>query len=791
MKHSIKKIAALFLCLMMVISSVPGAVFAAGEGVYTINVVDKKGNPVAGATVTGAYKWFFGSATDIAASNILDNGDGSYTVNVDEHYSNGNYTFTWTASYDGGTPVSVQFTGDTKVITIKLSDEIGGTAPEETEPEVTEPEVTEPLDPDGWYDTFWMYYYLRGNYDDPFPPTYAGAMDIGEFGPSGDNIPFATITVDLNKLKNEYSDVAVYQVGQNGNEYHFIPSTNSPSKEDAEKFWAAVEDCMTEESKKQYQASGLADLFVGYVLKRMNQGEAHCDGYLQAVPPVYSVELYMDKDPESDDVAGEANANYVGGLVTGKDDPHITKKQVIDALEGYLGHEITWNEDEEGNPVETDGKFTGTYIDEYMVSNIVVYQSSKDLQSPNLTSLPNSEIRYVKQNGSYYLARYIINIVSRHKTDCTVIYTDGEANGTAFYPHSYAVTLIEGETVTVPHFSQTPNREHYLFTGWKLRDGDGTLLTQEQVDAMVVTGDMIFDAQWKAAFDVIFHTNNAASEHEDIFRTYHTECDHSTEGDYLLNEGRVDVFYDIPTFSYNVHNGYIFKGWYLGTEETAAPMDWNAVYTEETHIYAHWILVGNVDKEEDGKIYKDNFYPEYDLLGNQIRTSPTNPGAHYGDAAPGLRFVTSLSERVYREMNAIHSNNSEGVEYGVLIARASNATAELKYKHSSLNGEDTTSSHSFVNNVPCRVAGKPVDDHYAGENYRLYTAVITYKNLTGDTLIAAQNTYFIGRSYIRYFDANGLERVHYNNYTGPSQTYGGVNTCYADVYAMSNQLRGA
>jgi hypothetical protein len=110
----------------------------------------------------------------------------------------------------------------------------------------------------------------------------------------------------------------------------------------------------------------------------------------------------------------------------------------------------------------------------------------------------------------------------------------------------------------------------------------------------------------------------------------------------------------------------------------------------------------------------------------------------------------------------------------------------LKYKHATLNGEDTTSTYSYVNNVPCRVPDVPVDDHFAGEQYRLYTAVITYKNLEGDRLTQAQNTYFIGRAYLRYFDANGLERVHYNNYTGNSKTYGGVNTCYSVVDQLVN-----
>ena len=156
-----------------------------------------------------------------------------------------------------------------------------------------------------------------------------------------------------------------------------------------------------------------------------------------------------------------------------------------------------------------------------------------------------------------------------------------------------------------------------------------------------------------------------------------------------------------------------------------------------------------------------------------------------------MRFIASLSERVYQEMNAIHTENNDGIEYGFVIAATGTAQAKaegedymLKYKHASLNGEDTTSTYSYVNNVPCRVPDVPVDDHFAGEKYRLYTAVITYQGLEGDRLTQAQNTYFIGRAYLRYFDANGLERVHYNNYTGNSQTFGGVNVSYTLVNEM-------
>ncbi len=337
----------------------------------------------------------------------------------------------------------------------------------------------------------------------------------------------------------------------------------------------------------------------------------------------------------------------------------------------------------------------------------------------------------------------------------------------------------------------TPVADGYAFQGWY--DDDGNKV--ESIDA-TASEPIYLTAKWKPVYKVVFHSNNGDAQQDDIFRTYYTNGTVLPEDstDYYLTENdTVSVFYDIPSFAYDVHNGYIFKGWYMGTEEDAAPMDWNAAYTEETHIYAHWISVGEVAKENDGKIYESDVYPEYDLLGNQIRVAPENPNQHYGEAAPGLRFIASLSERVYQEMNLIHAENNDGIEYGFVIAAANAAQAKaegdgymLKYKHTTINGEDTTSTYSYVNNVPCRVPDVPVDDHYAGEQYRLYTAVITYKGLEGDRLTQAQNTYFIGRAYLRYFDANGLERVHYNNYTGNSRTYGGVNTCYAEVNELIN-----
>lgn len=370
---------------------------------------------------------------------------------------------------------------------------------------------------------------------------------------------------------------------------------------------------------------------------------------------------------------------------------------------------------------------------------------------------------------------YRIAVVGLVLDDGTVINMSTDVEDVSYVGGIYTATVYaeNGAAVPIPQ-DETHNTELLGAYGDYI---DGTLQQVGTLEAVITAADPI---------KVVFHSNNTDAQRGDVFRTYYTAGALLTQvsDGHLTGEGMVPVFYDIPTFEYNVHNGYIFKGWYMGTGEDAEPMDWYAVYTEETHIYAHWIYVGEVTKEDDGKRYESSAYPEYDLLGNQIRTEIENPGQHYGNAAPGLRFVASLSERVYGEMNALHSNNIDGIEYGFVLARADFAQGMLKYKDKDANGEDTTVSHAYVQNVACRVPNRPVDDHYAGEQYRLYTAVITYQNLNGMSFEDAQNVEFIGRAYLHYYDANGLERVHYNNYTGDSQRCGGVETCYAEVYQL-------
>ena len=284
---------------------------------------------------------------------------------------------------------------------------------------------------------------------------------------------------------------------------------------------------------------------------------------------------------------------------------------------------------------------------------------------------------------------------------------------------------------------------------------------------------------------VVFHANNSEVQGGDAFRTYYPSTLANLGKDlYTLNEnGTISQFYDIPEFDYNTHNKYVFKGWYLDKDSTDRPISWTDTYNGNTDIYAHWIETGTVAKDAaDGKEAVGDSYAGFDLIGVQIREAEIDNGNHYGTARSGLRFITVLSEDLYSKINALSGNTAE---YGFVLARSSTAIKNagddenytLQLKGTNVNGVNTNSTHNYVQNFKC----SGVDDHYAGEKYRLYTVVITYKN--GNQEEYNQN--FAARSYINYRDANGIDRTYYNNYTG-TRFYGGCSTSFNTVSGLIN-----
>ena len=341
----------------------------------------------------------------------------------------------------------------------------------------------------------------------------------------------------------------------------------------------------------------------------------------------------------------------------------------------------------------------------------------------------------------------------------------------------------------------TPVKEGSSFLGWY--NSDDVQVTSVPTNT---TENVYLTAKWEKGFTVNFISNNPDAETV-IFRTYYQSKITLPEGDrfFHLSEGDTipSAFYDIPTLDYEENNKYIFKGWYLDQDKDDRPLKWNMVFGEETNIYAHWIEVGTVEQDEaDTKESNNNgIYSEYDLIGAQIREIEKDSEEHYGSEGSGLRFITVMSERVYREINALHNENLNKAEYGFVLANASKAQTnaessgdkanyQLQYNSDNVNGVNTKTDYGYVKNLKCN----GVKDHFNCNDYRLYTAVVTYKNKTGDDLTKAQATKLLARPYIRYYDANGLYRTYYNNYTG-TPTYHGLSTSYSQIYEILNETK--
>ena len=311
------------------------------------------------------------------------------------------------------------------------------------------------------------------------------------------------------------------------------------------------------------------------------------------------------------------------------------------------------------------------------------------------------------------------------------------------------------------------------------------------------------------AYKVIFHENKPggnADEIQKVFRIYEPMD---------LTDGKVTHFYDIPEWA---GDEYVFAGWYhnsnyteCDTPDSAAETALNfesTAFTErdsDYHLYAKWIKVGTVEKSgEDTNIISG--YRGFGLAGVQIR-EPQMHDDNYTEVTPGgLRFVTSLSENLLSQIDALSAtkvNTPEGdvdVEYGYAVGTEANINTfidhykvadttayTLQYQGENVNGKNTTQTGAadtdfrYITNVNCtKGTGKIAKDHRNFDDYRLYTLVVTYE---GDSASKKADK-LDARSYIRYYDANGKLRVFYNTYK-KNTYYGGCMCSYNQVSSMA------
>ena len=445
----------LLLAFLMLMTLIPAPVQAATT--YTLTILDQNG-----------------TAVDLSASDItvkVNNVTQTLTktgTGVFQYSLSRRTAATVTINAEGFDPYSGSIARNSTNVTIRLTGEVDE------------------------YVTFQMFYYI-GTEANTFPANgYAAAGSPENYGPSGNDTPFAEIQVNITQLK-KHTDAVQYVTGQNGNNWHFVPLLEN-DLDSAKAFWNAVLQCVPEESMEVLNATGLAKEFVGYCLK--DQGSYHLDGILAENPPVYVVELHSGGYFSGSSYIG---GTYMGGTITGKDTPFATMAQELDLLEGYLAQNITWHEDASGNPIPTTDSYgrltyTGTYITQSgnrtEVHNITVTQ----LNYANAKAVEGTDILYEDVGEYYHLAQFAITTEMEYAVvSYTVTYTDGAANEEVFYDHQYGANRGD----PLPQFPSTPVREGYRFQGWVLEQNN-TLYTLEQLATMTVSSDMTFHAAWLA-----------------------------------------------------------------------------------------------------------------------------------------------------------------------------------------------------------------------------------------------------------------------------------------------------
>ena len=163
--------------------------------------------------------------------------------------------------------------------------------------------------------------------------------------------------------------------------------------------------------------------------------------------------------------------------------------------------------------------------------------------------------------------------------------------------------------------------------------------------------------------------------------------------------------------------------------------------------------------------------------------------------------MTSLSTDVVNEIKALQDGDNN-IEYGYVAATRADwidyhdhFKDKLQYVSATANGKNTSTYNEerpqdyfgFAKNVVCtsqkiNTGDFVKEDHRNFKDYLLYTLVITYEDGKG------YDKNVLARPYIRYTDANGLDRVAYSEYRGRSNTLGGCYTSYnANVEAPEQE----
>ena len=290
--------------------------------------------------------------------------------------------------------------------------------------------------------------YLR--YSNAIPEKINQAFTAGEFGPSGNNTPYFTVTVNLDQLNKKPVKTYVKNYGQTWYIYYSIDSDeswNPGDKADANRvqnatnLWEhAILQAMSSTDQKKFENVFGSNMFVGYVLKRENDGW-HIDGILKKDPPVYVVELYDQNDQAL--FAISSNEQKLPG-VTYAD----FKAKVEEALGGTNYQYLTEEKDQIVLTYEAEGRTWKVTITPKADGKDTVYAGIYHVDPVN----NKFSYRTVSKN-TYYLSRMKIQKEDVTQSDLIISKTvkGSAANPAEHFTFTLTAFRLAGKTFNVTY----------------------------------------------------------------------------------------------------------------------------------------------------------------------------------------------------------------------------------------------------------------------------------------------------------------------------------------------------
>ena len=501
----------------------------------------------------------------------------------------------------------------------------------------------------------------------------------------------------------------------------------------------------------------------------------------------YSAQKYTVKSrsDSGESCRGEIYSVKANTFTSGvAENPDVFKQEVLSRFSDTSKYQLEYSDSQWNDYTKLD---TGEPVSVYFpnIYNAYIYiNPNSNYSNPRLITSTGHQTQYA-ESGTFVYQYYTAN-------SDTIEYSDEFETIEFHYDELLDSDMIIydydefGHIISQTVVNKTPVKTPHQETIIELRYDKEVRLVRKKPDYHINNTD------------IDDHYNN-----NDIFTSYvETATKEIKVGE------TIDEFYTIPEVVPTKQDScpYIFKGWYYDPENDndSHPVDFGTdKYAKD--IYAHWIKVENVAKDE-----KDTYAPPknyhgiyggFDLPGVQIRKEMCDYNFDNVPKTPGgLRFITSLNMDVVKQINAIKANN---IEYGYVAAtheqwieyhsKAPNGAEKLQYVSKTANGIDTSSANAsnenyygFAKNVNCtsKVANRQNGvvnlDHQNFDQYLLYSLVITYEGEDA----AGKDTNVLARPYIKYTDANGLERVAYSDYRG-TNVIGGCYTNYNAIAEMA------